>query len=1086
MGLEHGQTPERGHGQVAETAADAAADSRQHLLSSVDLGPREPEELAERARIAGKAVVSWSADDTSTTCVVGWPGKRPRLVEVLPLFEHLGLELADHRPGSGRDPVGDIFTFQELVAPDIAEILPLLGEAFLLAWERSVDRDDFSMLVRTARLRARQVQLLRAVFQYLRLAHIGASRAYVRNILVANPAFVRHWIELFEARFDPSRPEVPEDQLGKYVEAAVTRDEFRVLQWYAGVAAAIVRTSYFRTDGQGRPSETIVLKLDPSRLPFPSGPAVRVETFVHHPDVGGLHIRCGAAARGGLRWSDRIEDYRDEVIALAGAQQVKNSLIVPAGAKGAFVVKVPLAGLEAAAATIQVQRCYRLFVRGLLDITDNLVDGAVNHPPDTVVLDDSDPYLVVAADKGTAQFSDLANAEAQETGFWLDDGFASGGSSGFDHKGLGVTARGAWVAVRRHFAELGIDPAQDEFTVVGIGDMSGDVFGNGMLLSDRIRLVAAFDHRHIFVDPDPDPRLSFAERVRLAGVPASSWDDYNADLISPGGGVFARSARTVRLSPQARQRLGVDEGEFSPDEVVQAILRAPTDLLWNGGVGTFVRASNESDSQVSDRSNNRVRITASELRCRVIGEGGNLGLTQAARVEYALQGGCINADFIDNAAGVNTSDREVNLKILLGSAVSAGLIDRAERDHLLRTCAAHVVEQVLRDNEEQTWAISVAEAYGPTLLDRHEQVMTDLAESGLDPIREHLPDTAEIAARRAAGRGLTRPEIAVLLAYAKNAVHALLLKSSLPDADSVHNTLVEYFPEPVSGRFAEQIRTHRLARDIVATRLSSDVINRVGPGFLYRVEDQTGAPTEQVVRAFLIIRDLFGLEELWRGLRNYPVAATIPALHALERVLEYNVCWLTRRHSKLADPEHECRLLERAVHQLRDTVPVQHGAESDSVLERCLAELAVLGAPAELTTRCRVVSQLQPALALAAAADEYGFDVTELANHHKLVSAQLRLSWLTESMASHPADTHWTQLAKAALYDQLISVSVTIAIDVLRSGGLSQWTARNAAALERARSSYAGLATTANADIAMLTVGVQALRDLRHATGVLR
>jgi len=544
--------------------------------------------------------------------------------------------------------------------------------------------------------------------------------------------------------------------------------------------------------------------------------------------------------------------------------------------------------------------------------------------------------------------------------------------------------------------------------------------------------------------------------------------------------VFPRSARAVHLTPTVRRRLGVEDEELSPDEVVQAILRAPVDLIWNGGIGTYVRASDESDADVSDRGNDRVRVTAAQLHCRVIGEGGNLGLTQAARVEYALQGGRLNADFIDNAAGVNTSDREVNLKILLGPATSAGLIDRAQRDQLLRSCATHVVEQVLRDNNQQTWAISVAEGYGPTLLDRHEQVMADLV-AALDPTRERLPNSAEIAARRAAGRGLTRPEIAVLLAYAKNAVHALLLDSMLPDDESVRGTLVGYFPAPVQERFAEQIRHHRLARDIVATRLSNDVINRVGPGFLYRVEDRTGASTEQVVRAFLVIRDLFGLEELWEGLSKLPVPATIPALRALDQVLEYNVCWLTRRRSELADPEHERRALGSAVQQLQDWVTLHHHSDPDSTLEQCLAQLTALGAPTTLTTRCRIASQLQPALALAAAAAEHGFEVTELASQHRLVCTELRLSWLIRSMAVQPADTHWTQLARAALHDELTSLSVAIACDALDKGGLPQWTSSNEAALERARSSYAGLATTADADIGMLTVGVQVLRDLSHA-----
>jgi glutamate dehydrogenase len=709
----------------------------------------------------------------------------------------------------------------------------------------------------------------------------------------------------------------------------------------------------------------------------------------------------------------------------------------------------------------------------------------VIHPRQTVIGDGPDPYLVVAADKGTAQFSDLANAEAKEAGFWLDDGFASGGTTGFDHKGLGVTARGTWVAVRRHFAELGIDVDKDEISVVGIGDMSGDVFGNGMLLSDRIRLVAAFDHRHIFLDPDPDTRLSFAERARLARLPKSSWADYDSRMVSPGGGVFPRSARSVPLEPSVRQRLGTEDEELPPDELVRAILLAPVDLLWNGGVGTYVRASQQSDADVADRGNDRVRVTASQLRCRVVAEGGNLGLTQAARVEYALHGGRLNADFIDNAAGVNTSDREVNLKILLNSAIAAGLIDRAQRDELLRTCAPHVVEQVLTDNDRQTWAISVAEGYGPTLLDRHEQVMTDLG-AVLDRVREHLPDGAEIGARREAGRGLTRPEIAVLLAYAKNAVHALLLGSELSDDDSVRDALVDYFPSPVQERFAEQIRHHRLARDIVAARVSNDVINRVGPGFLYSVEDRTGASTEQAVRAFLVIRDLFGLEELWEGLSRFPVPATIPVLSALDQVLDYNVCWLTRRRSDLSDLEHERRALGTSVRRLQDWLTVSHHSSPDSSLEQCVTHLTALGASPTLSSRCLVAAQLQPALALAAAADEHGFDVIELADQHRLVGTDLHLSWLTESMRVRAADGHWMQLAKAALQDQFTSLLVALACDVLDKGGLSPWTDRNASALERARSSYAGLVTGSDADMGMLTVGVQVLRDLNHAVGVNR
>ncbi|MFN7150631.1 MAG: NAD-glutamate dehydrogenase domain-containing protein, partial [Microthrixaceae bacterium] len=583
------------------------------------------------------------------------------LSRVLPIFEHLGLVLADHRP----EAAADIFSFADIEDPRLDEMMPLLADAFSAAWEGIVDRDQFATLVVDAHLSPRQVQLVRAGCQYLRQAGLGTSPAYVREILSAHSDFVRHWVEVFEGRFDPDTRALVDNKLGIYADAARTRDEFRVLDWYAALVDAITRTTYFRADDAGRPASTIVLKIDPGRLPFASDSAARVETYVHHPDVEGLHVRYGAVARGGLRWSDRVEDYRNEVLALAKAQQVKNSLIVPAGAKGAFVVKASLSVLASAEAAQEVRRCYRLFVRGLLDVTDDATGDAVAQPARVVVTDAPDPYLVVAADKGTAAFSDLANEESANTGFWLDDAFASGGSAGFNHKELGVTARGAWVAVRRHFNELGIDPQLDEITVVGVGDMSGDVFGNGLLLSDKLRLVAAFDHRHVFLDPTPDPKTSFAERSRLAALPSSSWADYDPALISPGGGVFPRSGRGDALSPQMRAALAVDADFMSADELVQAVLQAPVDLLWNGGIGTYVRASHEADADVADRGNDRVRVAASKLRCRVIGEGGNLGLTQAARIEFSLAGGRVNADFIDNVAGVNTSDREVNLKILL-------------------------------------------------------------------------------------------------------------------------------------------------------------------------------------------------------------------------------------------------------------------------------------------------------------------------------------------------------------------------------------------------------------------------------------
>jgi glutamate dehydrogenase len=1003
---------------------------------------------------------------------------------VLPIFEQLGLDLVDHVPGEA----GDDFAFSEVEDPNLPEMLPLLAEAFGAAWEGLVDRDELAALVVETHLAPRQVQLVRAASQYLRQAGLGASTSYVRGILSAHRDFVRHWVELFEQRFDPAAAtsvgDTPANKLATYADAATTRDEFRVLDWYVGLLDAVTRTNYFRTDDSGNPSATIVLKLDPPRLPFPTDPAVRVETFVHHPDVEGLHIRYGAVARGGLRWSDRVEDYRDEVLALAKAQQVKNSLIVPAGAKGAFVVRKALAALSPDEAAEEVRRCYRLFVRGLLDVTDD-VDAGGAPPPGVLARDAPDPYLVVAADKGTAAFSDLANEEAAAAGFWLDDAFASGGSSGFNHKDLGVTARGAWVAVRRHFTELGIDPERDEITVAGIGDMSGDVFGNGMLLSRTIRLVAAFDHRHIFIDPSPDPEASYAERARLAALPRSSWADYDPTLISPGGGVFPRSGRAVTLSAQARAVLGIDAEELSADELVQAVLKAPVDLLWNGGIGTYVRASHETDADAADRGNDRVRVSADGLRCRVVGEGGNLGLTQAARIEFSLAGGRVNADFIDNVAGVNTSDREVNLKILLRQVEQDGLIDRTERDRiLLDECADEVVAEVLADSERQTLALSVAEAYGATVLDRHDQVIRNLEQHGLVRHREHLPEPEEIERRRAAGRGLTRPEIAVVLGHAKNLVHELLLEGDVPDDPGVADVLSGYFPSSLQRTYADQVLGHRLGREIIATRLANDLIDRVGPGFIYRIEDRTGASTDHAIRAVLVVKRLLGLDELWDGLAPYPVAPTVPLRQALERALEHNVAWLARRTSRLGTIDAEAAPFVPLVARLRDALVSRPVVTDGGVLEGSLAALADLGAPTELLTACGAVARMNTALALAAAAEDSGHDVVALEEAYARMGEALGLSWLYATVTITAADPHWVQLAKAALRDELSALTVALATDVVSEGGLERWTRSHRDALSRTAAAYAGLADGRDPDVSMLTVGVQILRDLCHSVGL--
>ncbi len=1018
--------------------------------------------------------VHWDVHGEDLRCVVSWPNTRPALAAVLPLFEELGLLLLDHRPLDGGT---DEFVFRASPVEVDDDVTTLLGEAFLAAWERRCDSDEFARLVAAARISERQVRLVRVAFAYLRQGGLGVSRGYVAQILIKHADFVRRWVRVFEARFSSGAPPL-DDDLDHFVDAAITRDEHRVLRWVSDFARAVRRTNYFQ---QGGTESAIAVKLDPAAMPVATEPEVVVETFVYHPDVEGLHARCGPVARGGLRWSDRMEDYRAEVLALVRAQQVKNAPIVPAGAKGAFVVKHLPRELEAAG--IELRRCYRIFVRGLLAVTDNLVGGVAAHPADTVILDGDDPYLVVAADKGTAAFSDLANAEAVDAGFWLGDAFASGGSTGYDHKRLGVTARGAWVSVRRHFAELGLDVDSDPFTVIGIGDMSGDVFGNGMLLSRKTELIAAFDHRHVFLDPDPNSEVSFVERQRLAGLPGSSWADYDRSLISAGGCVVDRAARAVPLSPQVRARLAVEADELAPDELIQAILRAPVDLPWNGGIGTYVKSSAQSDTEVGDRANEPVRVGADQLRCRVVAEGGNLGLTQAARIEYALRGGRVNADFIDNAAGVNTSDREVNLKILLRGSVQDGQLTTSERDQLLAECSADVVAAVLEDNRRQTMAISVAEGYRATLLDRHDRVMLSMEDlTGLDRVREQLPDAAAIAERRSRGQGLTRPELAVLLSHAKNLVHDELMASDLPADPGLSGVLQGYFPAPIRRRFADRIGQHPLAAEIVATRVANDLIDRIGPGFLYRLEDRTGAPTPQAMRAYLIVRDVFELEQLWDRLdssdRNIPFGAVVGARRLLERVLEHNTCWLLRRVKDSLDVAQELARFRTGVTALLRSL-TEYGTPG---FGRQARELIDSGLPAELAREVARVGLLLPGLDLTAAAADLDVEVTALAEQYFSLGERLEVDWMDRAMVISPDDSHWAQLAKPALREELTTQQRILAGTALRGGGATAWLAAHDAAVRRARSAHAELSSADPIDVAVLSVGVQILRDLVHAT----
>jgi glutamate dehydrogenase len=1053
---------------------------------------------AEAARTGLPAV--WLPQDSEpdpkvVQCVVAWPAEPPLIADVVPLFESLGVRVARHASAGAADHF-DLLGWSGTVEDSADLFCPALAAVH----SGAAERDGLNRLVVVERLTWRQVMLLRAMCRYIRQAGVSLSLEYVEQTLLRNGEFVRTLLAFFDARFEPSGASaVDEDDLGQRLRSLLDQvtglDEDRVLRALLEVAAATMRTSFYQVDEQGKPRPRLTLKIEPARLTFVAAPKPLVETYVYSPVVEGLHLRAGRVARGGLRWSDRAEDFRAEVLGLMKAQAVKNSVIVPAGAKGAFVVRRSLAGLDRAAAHGAVRECYATFVRGLLDVTDNLVDGQVVPPPGVRRHDGADAYLVVAADKGTATFSDLANSVAAEYDFWLGDAFASGGSSGYDHKRMGITARGAWVSVKAHLREMGFDMDRDDFTVVGIGDMSGDVFGNGMLLSDRIRLIAAFDHRHIFLDPDPDPAVSSAERARLFALPSSSWRDYDSGLISRGGGVYARHVKRVPLSPQVRARLGITEERdwTTPDDLVRAILTAPVTLLWNGGIGTYVKASTESHADVGDKANDLVRVDGNSLRCRVVGEGGNLGLTQRARIEYGLNGGRVNADFIDNSAGVDTSDHEVNLKVLLDAGLASGRVRHEDRDAVLASMADDVADAVLTDNRLQALAISLAEWQGPLALDRHARLIAFLeSTAGLDRRIEQLPGEDEISDRRARGVGLTRPEIAVLLAWSKISVRDELLGCALSEDPALEPVIRSYFPAP--AQIPELIAQHPLGREIAATVLANDVVNQAGPGFLYRLEERTGAQLPDVAAAFTVARRVFGIDTLWKALSDEAeglrAEGQLQALRDLQLMLERASAWLLRNRRRPLAIQDELARLTDAVAEIRDALDDTLDEAQRRSLDQTTDALVAFGMRTELARRVAESASLIAALDIVEAATTAGTDLRTMAALYFAVGGELQLEWLRAQAAEEPGDSHWTSMAKASLSDDLLVQQRRLAVAAEQfadpagdaRAAVSRWLEANR---EHARGHVVlleELRAAAGVDVAMLTIAVQQLRELAQTS----
>jgi glutamate dehydrogenase len=835
----------------------------------------------------------------------------------------------------------------------------------------------------------------------------------------------------------------------------------------------------------------VSVKLDAAGLSFLPAPRPEHEVWVYSPRVEAVHLRSGDVARGGIRWSERREDFRWEILGLMKAQTVKNSVIVPVGAKGGFVVKQPPTG-DRAALSAEVLACYRTFMCGLLDLTDNLVDGVVVPPEHVVRYDGDDAYLVVAADKGTASFSDVANGIAADYGYWLGDAFASGGSAGFDHKEMGITSRGAWISVRAHFRALGVDADTAPLTVVGIGDMSGDVFGNGLLRSPHVKLLAAFDHRHVFVDPDPDAEASFAERRRLFASPGSSWADYDTAIISPGGAVFERSAKTVTVSAAAGAALGIAESTLTPDALVAAILRAPVDLLWNGGIGTFVKASSEAHVDVGDRTNDAVRVDASELRCRVVAEGGNLGFTQPARVEYALAGGRINTDAIDNSAGVDCSDHEVNIKILLQGAIRRGTLPVADRNALLATMTDDVAALVLADNEAQANALEIASVEAASLVGVHARQIERLEKTAhLDRALEFLPTAKVLQERHAAGLGLTTPELAVLLAYTKLELERSLVDSDVPDDPALHDALVGYFPPALHDGARFPVDEHPLRREIVATCVANVVVNRAGISFLSRLGDETGESLPALTRAHLVARDIFGTTARWREVDDLDLrvpAATQDAMFlALRRLVERAARWIVR-HGGAPAIGPVVQRYQAGVASVVDELPRLITGPAARRLDARATELRGEGVPPELATTVAAAEWALAALPATALAQQHGVDAVTVARVGFVLAERLELDRLLEHIAGLPRGDRWQTEARAALRDDFHDSHEALIDAVLADpdgddvdSRVNAWLAAHGPAVERFRHVVDDVETTGVFDLATLAVARRALRELADA-----
>lgn len=1037
------------------------------------------------------------------------------LSELLPVFASLGAKLQEQRPfeivrdDGQRNWIYDVGIRLPNRPADVsaADHAARFCDAFLATWHGRCEIDALNALVPSTPLTWREVSWLRSWLQYAHQLGSHLSYQYSQDVLLVNGTIACQLVSLFRARLDPAMTDDERDQLTAEIDADISNavdevqslDADRILRQVHEIVRAVLRTNAFQLDDNGDTRPTLAIKLAPETIPGVPQPTPHVEIWVSSPRLSGVHLRFGPISRGGLRWSDRPEDMRTEILGLAKAQMVKNAVIIPVGAKGGFFVKNPRNAADRTLYREDGIARYREFITAMLQLTDNRVDGEIVGPPSTVRLDGDDPYLVVAADKGTASFSDIANEISLDHGFWLGDAFASGGSHGYDHKAMGITARGAWESVKRHFREIGIDIQTQPVTVIGIGDMSGDVFGNGMLLSEQLKLVAAFDHRHIFLDPNPAVDVSYAERARLAELPRSSWANYDPDLISAGGGVYPRELKAIPVSDEVRARLGISRATrtLTPNELMKAVLSAPVDLFWNGGIGTYVKCSTESNAGVGDKANDSIRVNGDELRVRVIGEGGNLGLTQPGRIEAARCGVQLNTDAIDNSAGVDCSDHEVNIKILLDAVVAEGDLTFKQRNELLVAMTNDVSELVLSDNYAQNQILGYARAQAVELLPVHERLIHSLEARGLlNRELEYLPSDAQIDEMIEAGEGLTSPGLCVLLSYVKIALTTDLTSSGLAQEEFFSVVLRSYFPPAMVERFGESLQAHPLRDVIITTIMANVMVDTGGISFVHRAVEETGASPVEIARAYTVVVEVFGLKQVWRDISaldgEVPTAAQT-ALHLeVRRLLDRATRWVLSLRGgtvRVAEEIDRLRTTVTGLEEVADRLLV--GSQWTRFQEK-LSELTDLGAPQDLARSVAIALDRFSMLDIDGIARRQEVPPEVVAQLYYAVAERYGIDALLHRISGLPRSDRWANLARAALRSDLYSVLAGLTSKILRStdsddvpeSRIAEWEERNAEGQQRARATLREIDEAGNYDLATLSVALRVLRTLVQQSAV--